>query len=170
MNEGREGRFAVKITSKNGNVDASLTGEHFRKDEMCEAKIASAEDGKSSYVEGGSPVYLVCDSAVRLASGKFRKYMADVISKCHLGPMGRACGKCDMCKSAKSTAFTMLVMSSVDLQGGDLSERIFEAVGRTIGLTQVSACWNDPMTDEEVSKTFRKLEVKRTRAKKEKTK
>ena len=162
----RQGLFAVRIKADDGRVAAVLTGEHFDADESAVAKVIVGDDGRESMTEGVSPVYLVRDSVIRLALSAYGKALMAVVSKCYDGPRGKPCGRCYVCKEAKSRAFTMLVMSSLELPECDLSERLKESVANTIGMTCADAEWSDPMTDEEVKRAFRKLGVKR--AKKEK--
>ena len=158
--ENKQGLFAVKINAVDGKVSAVLTGQHFDADEADVAKAILANEEKESVVNGGSPIYLVRDSVVRVATGAYAYYLKCVLSTCHDGPKGKACGKCKTCKDAQRDAFSWTVMSDVDLPETDLTARVVSAVGSVIGRTWADAPWSKPMDEEEVEEVFNKLGVK----------
>ena len=70
MTDGNPGNgvFLVKLIVGGGpRVEVRFTGEHFRPDEIGIAKAVAVKYGSASVANGGSPVYLVRDSVVRLA-------------------------------------------------------------------------------------------------------
>ena len=54
----------------------------------------------------------------------------------------------------------------VELPESDLSERLEEAVGSTIGMTWADAHWNGEMSEDEVDETFDELGVSRAQLQK----
>lgn len=154
------GWFAVKLEAKDGKVTAVLTGDHFREDELGVAKSIAAMDGKQSVLSGGSPVYLVSDSAVGLAAYSAKKSVKNV-SKCRRGGRGKPCGRCEECQRARRDAFTHAILGSMELPGGDPSERIRGSVSSALGLMWLDAPWEGPMSEEDVDKLFDAMKVTR---------
>ena len=154
------GWFAVKLEAKDGKVTAVLTGDHFGEAESGVAKAVAAMDSKRSVLDGGSPVYLVRDSAVGLAAYSAKKSVKDV-SECRRGAKGGPCGRCAECKRARRDAFTHAILGSIELPCGDLSGRIKESVSSALGLMWLDAPWEGPMSEEDVDKLFDAMRVTR---------
>lgn len=164
MNEGKTGYFYVKLNDENGRISARLTGEHFSPEEEDVARAMVSIDGAFSVMgtdSNGPPIYLVRDSVIRVASGAYGKALTAMISKCHDGPRGKPCGKCEQCVKAREDAFTMVVLAGLKLPEGELSGRIRSAVDSAIGMVWSDDTWNGPMTEDEVEDTFEKIGVSR---------
>lgn len=159
-NENKQGLFAFKIKAVDGKVSAVLTGQHFDAAEADVAKAILAEEDRKSVVNGDSPIYLARDSMVRTAMGAYAHYLKCVLSTCHDGPKGKACGKCKTCKDAQRDAFSWVIISDANLPETDLTARVVCAVSSVIGRTWADAPWSKPMDEEEVEEVFRKLGVK----------
>ena len=154
-----QGWFAVKIEMRGNRPVAVLTGDHFCPDQKSIANAVAGVDGKESVTAGGSPVYLVKDSAVRIALGAYRNKSALKLSNCHDGAFGRPCGKCAKCIEARERMFTRAVLGSLELPPSVMSEKARDAVRQVIGLQWADAPWSGPMTDEEVEEVFEELGV-----------
>lgn len=150
--EDTQGAFAVKLSFDNG-VSAVLTGEHFNPDEIEVARIIVANESKESVACGGSPVYLVRDSVMRLALSARRNALR-TMSECSSGTCGEPCGDCDTCRSAERDAFTRVILGAIELPEGDLTERLREVVSSVIGMTWSDAYWEQAMTEEEVDEVL----------------
>ena len=154
-----QGWFLVRIEMRGRVPVAVLTGDHFWPDEKDIANAVAGVDGKESAIAGGSPLYLVKDSVVRVALGAARMKSALKLSDCHDGARGKPCGKCDKCKDARERMFTRVILGSLELPENDLSKRLRDAVQQVIGLPWTDAPWSVPMTDEEVEEVFEELGV-----------
>lgn len=154
-----QGWFAVKIEMRGTRAVAVLTGDHFGPDERDIANAVAGVDGRESAVSGGSPVYLVKDSVVRVAIGASRQEQALGLSDCHDGLRGKPCGRCTKCREARERMFTRVVLGALDLPENELSRKLREAIQNVIGLSWSDAPWSDPMTDEEVEAVFEELGV-----------
>ena len=154
------GLFAVELLVKGGpRVEAMLTGEHFRPDEIGIAKAVAAKCGSESVVNGGTPVYLVRDSVVRLAMMSRNRALRSGLSECTSGTCNEPCGDCEECRNAEKDAFTRVILGAIELPPGSLAERLREAVSSVIGLPWADAPWDCAMTDEEVAEVFDELGV-----------
>lgn len=157
--EDTQGAFAVKLSFDNG-VSAVLTGEHFNPDEVEVARVIVANESKESVACGGSPVYLVRDSVMRLALSARRNALR-TMSECTSGTCGEPCGDCDTCRAAERDAFTRVILGAMELPSGDLSDRLRDSVSSVIGMVWADAPWEGAMTEEEVEDVFNELGVKR---------
>ena len=154
------GMFAVELILKNGpRVEARLTGEYFRPDEIGIAKAVAVKCGSASVANRGSPVYLVRDSVVRLAMMSMNRALRSGLSECTSGTCNKPCGYCIECRNAEKDAFTRIILGAIELPLGSLAEGLREAVSSVIGLTWTDAPWEGVMTDEEVAEVFYKLGV-----------
>jgi hypothetical protein len=154
-----QGWFAVKIEMRGTRAVAVLTGDHFGPDERDIANAVAGVDGRESAVSGGSPVYLVKDSVVRVAIGVYRQKQSLGLSDCHDGLRGKPCGRCTKCMEARERMFTRVVLGALDLPENELSKKLRESIQNVIGLSWSDAPWSDPMTDEEVEAAFEELGV-----------
>ena len=139
------GLFAVRLPADGGEARARLTGVHYRAAERRMAHKAAESDETAAIAEGRSPTYLVPDSIVGLAKNIARR-----------------------CRSErdKGEAFSWAMAWGVELPESDLSERLEEAVGSTIGMTWADAPWNGEMSEDEVDETFDELGVSRAQLQK----
>lgn len=154
------GMFAVELILKSGpRVEARLTGEHFRHDEIGIAKAVAVKYGSASVANKGSPVYLVRDSVVRLALMSKNRALRAGLSECTSGTCNEPCGNCEECRNAERDAFTRVILGAIELPDGSLAEGLREAVSSVIGLPWADAPWDGVMTDEEVAEVFYKLRV-----------
>ncbi len=154
-----QGWFAVKIEMHGTRAVAVLTGDHFGPDERDIANAVAGVDGQESAVSGGSPVYLVKDSVVRLAIGASGQKKALVLSDCHDGLRGKPCGRCTKCREARERMFTRVVLGALELPENELSNKLREAIQNVIGLSWADAPWEEPMTEDEVNEVFEELGV-----------
>lgn len=154
-----QGWFAVKIEMRGTRAVAVLTGDHFGPDERDIANAVAGVDGRESAVSGGSPVYLVKDSVVRVAIGASWQKQALELSDCHDGLRGKPCGKCTKCRDARERMFTRVVLGALELPENELSNKLREAIQNVIGLSWADAPWSEPMTDEEVNEVYEKMGV-----------
>lgn len=155
------GVFAVELRMRNvPRVEAVLTGEHFSVDETGMAKAIAGRDGSALVANGGSPVYLVRDSVVKLALMSRRRALRSGMSECASGTCNEPCGDCEECRNAESDAFTRVILGAMELPSGDLSDRLRDAVSSVIGMVWADAPWESAMTDEEVEEVFNELGVK----------
>lgn len=156
------GLFAVELLVKSGSrVEARLTGEHFRPDEIGIAKAVVVKYGSASVANGGSPVYLVRDSVVRLAMMSRGRALRAGLSECTSGTCNEPCGDCEECRNAEKDAFTRVILGAMELPSGDLSDRLRKAMSSVIGMVWADAPWESAMTDEEVEDVFRELGIER---------
>ena len=154
------GVFFVELVADGGpRVEARLTGEHFRPDEIGIAKAVAAKYGSESVANGGSPVYLVRDSVVRLAMMSRNRALRAGLSECTSGTCNEPCGNCEECRNAERDAFTRVILGAIELPDGSLAEGLREAVSSVIGLPWADAPWDGAMTDEEVAEVFDKFGV-----------
>jgi hypothetical protein len=154
-----QGWFAVKIEMRGTRAVAVLTGDHFGPDERDIAKAVAGVDGRESAVSGGSPVYLVKDSVVRVAMGASSQKQALELSDCHDGLRGKPCGRCNKCMEARERMFTRVVLGALELPENELSNKLREAIQNVIGLSWTDAPWEEPMTEDEVNEVFEELGV-----------
>lgn len=140
-------------------VEARLTGEHFRPDEIGIAKAAAVKYGSASLANGGSPVYLVRDSVVRLAMMSRRRALRAGLSECTSGTCNEPCGDCEECRNAEKDAFTRVILGAIKLPPESLAKGLRESISSVIGLPWVDAPWEGAMTDEEVAEVFDELGV-----------
>lgn len=163
MTDGNSGNgvfFVELIVGVGPRVEARLTGEHFMPDEIGIAKAVAVKYGSASVANGGSPVYLVRDSVVRLAMMSRNRALRAGLSECTSGTCNEPCGYCEECMNAERDAFTRVILGAIELPPGSLAEGLREAVSSVIGLTWADAPWEGAMTDEEVAKVFDELGVK----------
>ena len=154
------GVFFVELIVYRGlRVEARLTGEHFRQDEIDIAKAIAVKYGAASVANGGSPVYLVRDSVVRLALMSRKRALRSGISECTSRTCNEPCGYCEECMNAEKDAFTRVILGAIELPTGSISECIREAVSSIIGIPWVDSPWDGAMTDEEVAEGFDELGV-----------
>ena len=154
------GVFLVKLIVGGGpRVEVRLTGEHFRPDEIGIAKAVAVKYGSESVANGGSPVYLVRDSVVRLALMSRKRALRAGLSECTSGTCNEPCGYCEECRNAEKDAFTRVILGAIELPTGSLAECLREAVSSVIGLPWADAPWEGAMTDEEVAEVFDELGV-----------
>lgn len=162
MTDGNSGNgvfFVELIVGGGPRVEARLTGEHFRPDEIGIAKAVAVKCWSASVANGGSPVYLVRDSVVRLAMMSRDRALRAGLSECTSGTCNEPCGNCEECRNAERDAFTRVILGAIELPDGSLAEGLREAVSSVIGLPWADAPWDGAMTDEEVAEVFDKLEV-----------
>ena len=155
-----QGWFAVKIEMRGTRAVAVLTGDHFGPDERDIANAVAGIDGRESAVSGGSPVYLVKDSVMRVAIWASRQKQALELSDCHDGLRGKPCGRCTKCMDARERMFTRVVLGALELPENELSNKLREAIQNVIGLSWADAPWEEPMTEDEVNEIFEELGVR----------
>lgn len=159
------GVFPVKLEFGENGIEAVLTGDYFGPDEIGVAKAMACEDGARSVANGGSPVYLVRDSVVKLAVSSMRRALRSGASDCTSGTCGEPCGDCETCSAAEREVFTRVILGALELPDGDLSERLRDAVSSVIGLTWSDAPWEKAMTEEEAEEVFVELGVEKANRK-----
>jgi hypothetical protein len=154
------GMFAVELLVESGpRVEARLTGEYFRPDEIGLAKAVAINYWSASVANGGSPVYLVKDSVVRLAMMSRDRALRAGLSECTSGTRQEPCGDCEECRNAEKDAFTRVILGAIELPQCRIAEDLREAVSSVIGFTWADAPWDGAMTDEEVADVFDELGI-----------
>ena len=154
------GVFLVELVVCGGKrVEARLTGEHFRPDEIGIAKAVSVKYVSASVANGRSPVYLVRDSVVRLAMMSRNMALRAGVSECTSGTCNEPCGYCEECMNAEKDAFTRVILGAIELPPVSLAEGLRDAVSSVIGIPWADAPWDGAMTDEEVEEVFDELGV-----------
>ena len=149
------GVFFVELVVGGGpRVEARLTGEHFKPDEIGISKAVAVKYGSASVANGGSPVYLVRDSVVRLALMSSKRALRAGLSECTSGTCNEPCGYCEECRNAEKDAFTRVILGAIELPPGSLAEGLREAVSSVIDLPWADAPWDGAMTDEEGAEGF----------------
>lgn len=136
------GAFVVGIGHKGGKVHIEFTGEHYRGDEIKEAKehVAKLNTGPRGAMGCRLAFYLINDEAVRLAMPLYGQCTED---------------------GEEDAGFNSIIVQNVMLPDEGLPKLIGVAVDETIGSVRVVDTPEMGMSEKEVNQTLNRLGIKR---------